>query len=356
MTVLVQELSAGAETQYTELVNGVSTSLLYHTLQYRDFLRSVLTGSKDRYLVAYENGRLVAALPAFIKYGIYGAVVNSLPFFGSNGAVVAAAGTGAAVKTALLEAYDEMCRAEKAVTSTIISNPLSADPDVFKEYPATFQDLRIGQFTELPAVPAGESLEDRLMSSFHPKTRNLVRKGLKSGYEIEHSDSDQALRRLQGLHEVNMRALNGPVKTWEICQALRRTFQYDRDYRVYTARKNGEIRAALLVLFHNRIVEYYIPAIQEEYRSEQPLSSLIFTAMGDAVKRGFRWWNWGGTRPALDGVYHFKSRWGTQDLNYRLYIKQHADVSHLKSIPPAEISRQYPYFYVIPFNAPAAVS
>ena len=43
--------------------------------------------------------------------------------------------------------------------------------------------------------------------------------------------------------------------------------------------------------------------IKDQYRSEQPLSSLIFAAMKDCIEeRGSEIWNWGGTLA--------KSRWG----------------------------------------------
>ena len=114
--------------------------------------------------------------------------------------------------------------------------------------------------------------------------------------------------------------------------------------------------AALLVFFYNGIAEYYMPAIQEEYRAEQPLSGLILAAMKDAVAKRCRWWNWGGTGLSLDGVYHFKSRWGTQDMNYWYHTKFHVDAAGPKALSKEELLREYPYYFVLPFSALAPAS
>ena len=347
----IQELDAGTESRYEELLAKSPTVLMYHSLKYRNFLRKILSRSTDCYLLALEGERVVAALPAFIKHGACGAVVNSLPFCGSNGAIVAEEGAGVSVKRALLDAFDDLCRRERAITSTLVSNPLNPDSELFAGYGADLLDMRIGQLTPLPAEPNPDAVEDRLMALFHSKTRNIVRKGLKSGFVLAHDDSMETLRRLQDIHVANMQAVNGPVKPWAVCEAIRGTFAYDTDYRVYTAKKDGEVRAALLVFFYNGIAEYYMPAIQEDYRAEQPLSGLILAAMKDAVGRGCRWWNWGGTGLALDGVYHFKSRWGTQDMNYWYHTKFHVDAAGPKSLSKEELLREYPYFFVLPFKA-----
>jgi hypothetical protein len=63
------------------------------------------------------------------------------------------------------------------------------------------------------------------------------------------------------------------------------------------------------------------------------------------------WWNWGGTWLTQDGVYRFKSRWGTESRPYTYFI----------AIRNAELLRHsqetlqaaFPYFYVRPF-APVA--
>jgi lipid II:glycine glycyltransferase (peptidoglycan interpeptide bridge formation enzyme) len=140
------------------------------------------------------------------------------------------------------------------------------------------------------------------------------------------------------------------AKPWMVFAALRETFTYDQDYRVYVAEKDGEVIAALLVFYYNRTAEYFTPAIAEGYRSYQPMSFLVFEAMKEATRRGLQFWNWGGTWLTQGGVYHFKSRWGTSEHRYFYYIREYGRPNLLRTLSPEEITKAYLYFYVMPFH------
>ena len=67
MTITIQELTSQTEFEYEALVADAPAGLLYHSLKYRNFLRTVLPGARDRYLIAHEDSGMVAALPCFVK-------------------------------------------------------------------------------------------------------------------------------------------------------------------------------------------------------------------------------------------------------------------------------------------------
>src|SRR5215212_9456193 len=327
MSLRVDLLRVGDEEAYEQMLLASEHSLLYASLAYRNFLRSVLTNSQDLYLAAFEGSRLVGALPAFITRGQYGPVLNSLPFYGSHGGFIVSPEIRAprAIKQALLEAYHAVARKEGVVTSTIVSSPLDLDQEFYEtQVKHTLRDERVGQLTPLP--PQGtcpSELADGLMTMFHKKTRNSIRKAQKSGFNISHSGYYEALRRLAALHSENITAIGGLDKPWSVFEAIRENFVYDRDYRVYVAEKEGQIVAALLVFFYNRTAEYFIPATSQEFRPLQPMSLLVFEAMQEAARRGCSFWNWGGTWLSQGGVYRFKSRWGTQDMPYYYYTREY---------------------------------
>jgi hypothetical protein len=350
MIVRIEELNISNEKQYSDLLLDTPVSLLYHSLKYRKYLKQVLTDAKDRYLLAFEDEKLVAAIPVFVKSGPFGSVVNSLPFYGSNGSVVAIENCSEETKRKLLQAFVHMCKEENAVTSTIVENPLASNGDLFYDYNPDLIDERIGQITTLPDNVADDEIEKQLLASFHVKTRNLVRKGKKSGFEVAHDGEEQTMRQLQSLHESNMSEIGGLCKPWGVFQALLENFNYDEDYRIYTARKDGQFAAGLLVFFFNNTAEYFTPVIHPQYRSQQPLSYLIYLAMLDAVSKGCKWWNWGGTWLSQKGVYHFKSRWGTKDYKYKYFVKVHSEIEDIKNQGIAKILENYRYFYVLPFS------
>ena len=94
-------------------------SLLYHSLKYRDLIIS-LTDSHPEYLIAYDHNQIKAILPLMIKEAPYGKVVNSLPYYGSNGGILSICETA---KDVLIEYYNQMVVKEEYISSVVILNP-----------------------------------------------------------------------------------------------------------------------------------------------------------------------------------------------------------------------------------------
>src|SRR5215217_3463133 len=64
------------------------SSLFYSSSKYRQFLLDLL-GCRDESLVAVDGGVIRGVLPLLSMRGEKGRVYNSLPYFGSNGGIVA---------------------------------------------------------------------------------------------------------------------------------------------------------------------------------------------------------------------------------------------------------------------------
>lgn len=352
MQIEVQKLTDETESAYAAFLSQVPNSMIYHSLEYRNFLRRILPGAQDDYLIAFRNHEAVGIMPVFSLKGPQGTIVNSLPFYGSHGSFITHPGDAGAARSALLAAFQELCSEKAAVCSTIIEPPIrNADCE---DTPPAWDHLddRIGQITELPAAGSLEEAESRLMEMIHQKTRNMVRKGFKGGFQIGHSGGQETLHALHALHDENLRRIGGIPKSLATFEAIAGSFLYDRDYRVYTAKNSdGMIVSGLLVLYFNQWVEYFVPASLEAYRSEQPLSALIFRAMADAIlERQSTLWNWGGTWLSQSGVYLFKSRWGTRDFPYKYYVKEYPEKGRMTKLSSGELLAGYPHFFTIPFS------
>lgn len=349
----IEVLTSDAGEEYEALLHACPHALLYASIKYRDFLASILDGCEARYLVVREAGRIVGALPMFIKrQKELGNVLNSLPFFGSHGGVIVhpQSSNSQAIIRKLLDTYRDVQHELQTITATLVSNPLE-DMEAFYENGThyTCKDVRTGQFTPLfDEHGSRQKNAELLMASFHQKTRNAIRKAQKGGLEVSWVNTTQSREDLIRLHTENMVAIGGTAKSSAIFAAIARTFDYDSDYRIYTASFQSGTIAALLVFFYNRTAEYFTPATDANYRDHQPMSLLIFEAMQEAIRRGCQFWNWGGTWPTQDGVYHFKKRWGTIDRPYYYYVSI-SDERILK-VNRDKILNEFPYFYVVPFN------
>lgn len=352
MAIDIRVLSSETEGDYQKLLMDSPAAMFNHSLRYREFLRKTLSDAQDHYLLAYEADELLGAIPLFYKDGPFGVVVNSLPFYGSHGGVVTKLIADKDVTRELLRSFTEFCEGKKSICSTLIESPLAPNEYQYGNYVSDYYDERIGQITILPESADPATVEDRLLSLYHQKTRNMVRKGLKEGFHVTHSNSQETFLALHELHNENLTNIGGIAKPWSVFLAISEVFEYDTDYRIYTAFCNGSIVCALLVFYFKDMVEYFTPATLEAYRNHQPLSLLIFSAMRDAVvERNSKFWNWGGTWLSQDGVYKFKSRWGTIDYPYRYHVKDYRGSGFFEELTPNILLNEYPYFYTVPFSA-----
>lgn len=338
----IEALTPDFAERYEAFLLARPETLLYQSWRYQSLLIGLLGCRQQGLLALDEDDHIQAALPLMAMDGPLGTVLNSLPFYGSNGALV---GEDPAARAELVAAYRRLVQVPGMAASTVIENPLA--PCGADGLAHDLTDERIGQLTPLPA--AGDK-EAALMQSFHYKTRNMVRKAEKLGVEVVVDNETMSF--LVDVHEENMREIGGLAKSRNFFDSLPQYFRPGHDYRLYVARLGSEPLAAVLVFFYNRTAEYYTPVVRKEYRASQALSAAIFRAMCDASAQGYAWWNWGGTWLSQDGVYRFKSRWGTQDLPYRYFTSVH-NPAVLKA-SRAELLVSYPSFFTVPFSALSA--
>jgi hypothetical protein len=320
--VIAVEEAGGAAPD--ELLLRHPGSLVYGSARFRALLVALL-GARDRSLVAVEGGEVRGMLPLLEL----GGVLNSLPFYGSNGGVLA---DTPEAERALVEAYADLTLSAGTLAATVVENPFAP---VAARYPATHADGRIAQWSDLPAA------------GIEPSAQRNVRKAHRSAIVVEGDPT--AFDRLYELHAENIGALGGRAKPPEFFRLLPRHLEHERDFELYVARLEGRVVAALLVLSFNRTAEYYTPAIEHAARPLQPLAALLDTALADAAARGLERWNWGGTWNAQEGVYRFKRKWGARETRYRYHVQVN-DRSLLEA-SPSELAGRFPGFYVAPYDA-----
>ena len=292
------------------------------------------------WLVAKQSHEIRGVLPYLVKEGPLGPVFNSLAYYGSNGGVIQVM-PDTKVKSDLVKTFFCLAKDANAASATIISNPLDSDTAAYETYSdPSYRDFRIGQITHLPNSP------DQLISTFaDPRPRN-IRRAVKEGVKVTKGGAE-SLEFLYQTHVENMKAIGGAAKTRAFFEAIPERLAID-DWAVFTATLNGAPIAAVLLFYFNNTVEYFTPVILERYRSTQSLTLTIYEAMIDAITRGFRKWNWGGTWASQGGVYDFKRRWGTSE--YRYYYFTQLYKAELLSCRPADLLEQYAGFFLFPFN------
>lgn len=345
MAPTVRPLRPDDAAAYEALVRTDADAMVYGTLAWRDFLAQAV-GGKAQYLVLDGDEGLAGALPAFALRGPKGTVVNSLPWYGTHGGCILRDPTDTEARRSLVAALAESLP-DDLLSCTVVLTP--AESAFAGEYArllhATAEDARIGQMTMLPGVDGAEAA---LEQTFQQKTRNLVRKARRQGFEHVVTDEPWAWEFLVETHEANIRAIGGLPKPRSHFDALRAALPADW-LRLAVATDGGRPVAALLVVRYHRTVEYLTPVIQHDARPRQPLSFLIWEEMLAAVAAGFTRWNWGGTWIGQRSLHHFKAGFGAIDLPYRYVIS--APAARAGSLPheARALGADYPYYFVYPY-------
>ena len=347
--VYVELLKSADEEQYEKYLLGKEGTLIYQSLKYRFFLEKLLK-DKSFYLVAKENGNIKGVLPIMVRCNdLYGCIANSLPFYGSNGSIIA---DNSDVFEALINEYMRIADEKQWLAGTIISSPFDKNDLYFQQnIKPFFLDKRIGQVTYLP--PNNIDYKEAIFEMIYSSARRNIRKARKGGICVDIDNSDSSIEFLYMTHRKNIEKINGIAKKRSFFEVFPRVFEEKMDYNIYIAHKGGRKIAALLVLYYNKTVEYFTPAIVEENRTDQPLPMIIYQAMCDAVKRGFKYWNWGGTWLTQDGVYAFKKKWGSVDLPYYYYTYIfNKDILQLNK---DEVLKNYENYFVYPFDGGVSI-
>ncbi|MEA2193569.1 MAG: hypothetical protein QOG42_3 [Solirubrobacteraceae bacterium] len=336
MNVEVALLSERREDAYARFVAARPDALISYTLGYRDLLLELL-GCQARYGVALRDDAIVGVMPLMSVTGEPGTVLNSLPYFGSNGGPLASD----------REACDGLCAwyaaeaaADGVVAATVIANPLAEHEAAIDH---DLVDLRISHVTGLAGD--GEP-EARIWAAIDSSARRNVKKAQRAGTTV--AVENESFGELEALHRRSMEAIGAQVKAPAFFDAVQRNLRAAVDFDLYVARIGGAAVAALLVFYCAAAVDYYVPAVDPEHRGEQPMAAILIRAMSDAAQHGREHWNWGGSWPSHESLQRFKAKWGGVRHEY-LYETKVNDRG-LLSLRPEDLLAAYPGFFVVPFS------
>lgn len=324
---------------YSDFLNRHEGATIYQSLRYRNVIAAI-TKARAEYAVAWFGNEIVGALPVMALNGPHGEVLNSLPFFGSYGDVLA---SDAKAADALVEWFAARLKKPGVAAATIIENPFDRG-----QHPAwsdrDLRDQRIAQWTELPDEP---NFPDALLARIDSSARRNVRRALGAGITVA-VDND-AFNFLAQSHCQNMEEIGGRPKPAVFFDAVRQHMIAGEDYRIYIARHDNTTIAVLLMFYFKTFAEYIMPTTLVAQRVLQPTAAILHRAMCDAQAEGRRVWNWGGTWLTQEGVYRFKHKWGAQEANYSYHVFVKNSALARQSAP--SLITDYPYFYTLPFTA-----
>ena len=347
---------AWRDPQYAALVNRHRRGMLYQDPFWLEMLEATL-GHRPQIMGLRKNGHLRAALPYVVcPNDTYGPVINSLPFFGSMGGLVADLlekkapeyPTARVWLQMLIAALIEKAQALRTVALNIICMPGDALESAYRALlQPDFEDRRTTYIFDHRSLCTnkGQAYLDR----FAGRTRTALRKAMKQPFDVAATSRIEDFDAFYRTHRSNMSAMDGTPKPQRFYDAICAR-RHDPRVALWVARQKGQFVSGALFFLYRHTVEYYMTALSPAYRSYQPQSLIIYTAMRHFAQNGFTHFNFGGTWPGQEGLQRFKAGWGTVAVPYRYLIKTWPGIESILAMTPAAIARQYPFFYVVPFD------
>jgi len=176
-------------------------------------------------------------------------------------------------------------------------------------------------------LPLEKGFDHIWQNEFSSKVRNQVRKAEKSGVEIYVDSSMEGFKRYYAIYTESSKrwGKDKPDYPFKLFEALSRV---DHRYvRLWMARAEGEVIAGALNFYYGDNVFYWGGAMLKEYSKYCPNNLLLKTAILDACREGYRYYNFGASG-SLEGVRKFKESFGAKRVDYNVYCYSNRSLSH----------------------------
>jgi FemAB-related protein (PEP-CTERM system-associated) len=315
MSLSVRLARPDDDTAWNAFVDSHPQGTPFHLTAWRDCICETF-GYEPRLLLAEDQAQIRAVLPLYlVSSPLSGRILLSSPFAVYGGVLAASAEAQQAVK----EALEQMAREEK-VQYVELRNAWETQClgyDRIRRYVTFTHDL------------AGT--EEELFYTIPKKTRNLIRKSIKCGLTARKATSLEPFYRI---YFTNLRRLGTPAFPRHYFPRILRAFGGS----VYVLEVLHESQPAAVMLtfeYKGAIMPYY-GASDRNAHHLAPNNFLYWELMRSGLERGMRVLDFGRSKKIDDGVFFFKSQWGSQmrELPYEILLVRRKTLPNVSPTNP----------------------
>lgn len=304
--------------EWNSFINVSQYASAYHLWEWGEAL-SQTYGYKRHYLAYAQGEETVAAFPLIhIKSMLFGNRLISLPFCEYGGIVLRTSLKPEEARSSvgvLLDASASLARNIGAAhieirEPLILSDAFRAEGyEVSKEY-VTFK-IDLTKTTK------------QLWSELDKKTRNAVRKSMKSGLELEIAKEPIQLKTYYQLYLQTQKRLGSPPHCHELFSNLFRAFSPRYGMRVLLAKRQDKAVAGIIIFSREDEIFWWSNVSDTKYRSLNPTNFLLWNSIEWGAENGYRLMDMGRTRRGTT-IYNFKAGWGGRETilqDYTCFLK-----------------------------------
>lgn len=274
----------------------------FHLMAWRKTIEEAF-GYRALYLMAFDGGRICGVLPLFlIDNLLIGRVLLSIPFAVYGGVLA------------------ESAEVQNALGDQVRTLGEALDVD-YVELRNAYPEQCLG-FERVPRhVTFRQTIgpsEEAILESIPRKTRYMVRKSLKQGFETRICNGRSLA--FEDLYHKNLRRLGTPSFPREFFARLLAHFGEMADIREVTL--DGRVASAVLTLyFRDQVLPYY-GASAKELNVLAPNNFMYYDLMRSAGRKGCTVFDFGRSKKNTGGSYDFKAHWGMveEELPYEMLL------------------------------------
>lgn len=348
LEVSVLPATEAADRELDELLAGCPK----HFAQQTRHWRNVVTGlgvDEALFLGCRDAGRLVGVLPAYRFDGPLGAILTSGAQAGTLGGVVVGAGEPEEpIYEVLLQSFIALAGQHDCAVASVISNPIWPDRERYESgFDADFVLENSCLVLDLDRALDGEG---ELVAPGSNLRRNL-RRASSGALSVDETQSRENVETWYEIHRARHTEIGATPLPRELFLGALEQMIPNGAGRFFFVRESdsGEMVAGGFYVLNPHVIDAFMPSMRTDASKLAPNFLLAKHSMTWAKQNGIRFYNWQASPPD-GGVDRFKRQWGSRDYSYCYFTKITGDATRILESDAAEISRGYPWHYVLPFD------
>ncbi len=348
LEVSVLPVDARSDLELAELLASCPASFAQQSHHWRN----VITGlgvDTPLFLGCRSEGRLVGVLPAYRFEGPLGAILTSCAQAGPLGGVTVRAGESQEpIYAELLRSFIDLAEQRECAVASVISNPIWPDRELYERL--FHADFVLENSCLILDLDEAVGPEGELIGASSNLRRNLRR--AKSGtLSIDETQSLENVDTWYEIHHARHTEIGATPLPRDLFVGALEEMIPSGAGRFFFVREtdSGEMVAGGFYVLNRGVIDALMPSVRTDAAKLAPNFLLAMHSITWARDQGIRFYNWQASPPE-GGVDRFKRQWGSRDHGYCYFSKITGDASKILGSDATEISREYPWHYVLPFD------
>jgi hypothetical protein len=351
--VKIDLLTESEEGSYRDFLARCTHSSVQYSLDWRNTI-SDLGKDEPFFVVAKENDEIVGILPLYYYRSKLGNLLTTIAWHTISGIMLSNAAVdknGARIQyNALLDYSVGLAKELDCTALSISTNPFLDDREFYSELRPDYSMKNFIQFIDL------REIFDKQGNAVHPDyvgrtnlSRNLKTAGLQNTIVSDEAKRDK-IDECFCIYSKRMDELNATPVPKEMFDSITKNLISNGKGKFVFALNQGKVISAALVLYNDRMLDFYMMCMDSEYRQLRANFLIIYHVLKWANNNGISILNWQSSPNKQTGVFQWKEQWGSHELNSLYLTKILGDISQWKNMDLKELKRAYSFHYLLPFN------